>query len=64
VSLDGATLREDIDENEHMYGKRWQSTAYRDAFNLANRVKSDESSLELPREGTVSEHKVSKGDYT
>ena len=25
VSLDGATLREDIDENEHMYGKRWQN---------------------------------------
>jgi lipid-binding SYLF domain-containing protein len=25
VSLDGATLREDIDENEHMYGKRWEN---------------------------------------
>ncbi len=25
VSLDGATLRQDIDENEHMYGKRWQN---------------------------------------
>ena len=25
VSLDGATLRNDIDENEHMYGKRWEN---------------------------------------
>ena len=25
VSLDGATLRNDIDENEAMYGKRWES---------------------------------------
>jgi lipid-binding SYLF domain-containing protein len=25
VSLDGATLRNDIDENEAMYGKRWDS---------------------------------------
>jgi lipid-binding SYLF domain-containing protein len=25
VSLDGATLRQDIDENEHMYGKRWDN---------------------------------------
>jgi lipid-binding SYLF domain-containing protein len=25
VSLDGATLRQDIDENEHMYGKRWEN---------------------------------------
>jgi hypothetical protein len=39
------------------------NTAYRDAFNLANRVNSDESSLELQREGAVSD-KVSKGDYT
>jgi SH3 domain-containing YSC84-like protein 1 len=25
LSLDGATLRQDIDENEHMYGKRWEN---------------------------------------
>lgn len=25
VSLEGATLRNDIDENEHMYGKRWEN---------------------------------------
>jgi len=25
ISLDGATLRNDIDENEHMYGKRWEN---------------------------------------
>jgi lipid-binding SYLF domain-containing protein len=25
VSLDGATLRNDLDENEHMYGKRWEN---------------------------------------
>jgi lipid-binding SYLF domain-containing protein len=25
VSLDGATLRNDIDENEIMYGQRWDS---------------------------------------
>ncbi|MFN7993321.1 MAG: lipid-binding SYLF domain-containing protein [Bryobacteraceae bacterium] len=25
VSLDGATLRNDVDENEHMYGKRWEN---------------------------------------
>src|SRR5580704_15361630 len=25
VSLDGATLRNDIDENEHMYGQRWDN---------------------------------------
>jgi lipid-binding SYLF domain-containing protein len=25
VSLDGATLRNDLDENEIMYGKRWTS---------------------------------------
>jgi SH3 domain-containing YSC84-like protein 1 len=25
VSLDGATLRNDIDENEHMYGKRYEN---------------------------------------
>jgi lipid-binding SYLF domain-containing protein len=25
VSLDGATLRQDIDENEHMYGQRWDN---------------------------------------
>jgi SH3 domain-containing YSC84-like protein 1 len=25
VSLEGATLRNDIDENEHMYGQRWEN---------------------------------------
>jgi SH3 domain-containing YSC84-like protein 1 len=25
ISLDGSTLRNDIDENEHMYGKRWEN---------------------------------------
>ena len=25
VSLDGSTLRNDIDENEHLYGKRWEN---------------------------------------
>jgi SH3 domain-containing YSC84-like protein 1 len=25
ISLDGATLRGDVDENESMYGKRWTS---------------------------------------
>ena len=25
VSLEGATLRNDIDENEHLYGKRWEN---------------------------------------
>jgi lipid-binding SYLF domain-containing protein len=25
ISLDGATLRNDIDENEVMYGQRWDS---------------------------------------
>jgi SH3 domain-containing YSC84-like protein 1 len=25
ISLDGSTLRNDIDENEAMYGQRWES---------------------------------------
>jgi lipid-binding SYLF domain-containing protein len=31
VSLDGATLRNDIDENETMYGQRWNSKAILDS---------------------------------
>jgi len=54
ISLDGATLRNDVDENQAMYGQRWES---KDILNSG--IKPPESATKLI--GVLNKYSMKKG---